>query len=317
MPEPGQANGGQGLPQGLVRPALGKGRQGVRRTAVPLCARATVSHRRAKVSRLAREPGGWWGAAGGGCGGVLAGAPVGDCPFPSWLPSAPPAPAPSPAPRLVTLEVTQAATASGSRPSRPHGRVAHRGPPTATFPAPASFTVTRTKRTQPSPYTHGRHDADKGQLGASIQFDLVPKAKAKASVPGRGRLCDQPVTQYYAIGRGLSDGRGVDRADHSQPDAVELLRRRHAEAHPVRLDSSGAGPSDLRHCYMCETRDSGKWYFWPPKGGHNPGQPPHHRVCAPCRSYLANGRLVKEQHRASRCGVEYECPDGECGPDGC
>jgi hypothetical protein len=24
-----------------------------------------------------------------------------------------------------------------------------------------------------SPYTHGRHDADKGLLGASIQFDLV------------------------------------------------------------------------------------------------------------------------------------------------
>jgi hypothetical protein len=34
-----------------------------------------------------------------------------DCPFPQCLPSAPPAPAPSPAPRLVTLAVTQAATA--------------------------------------------------------------------------------------------------------------------------------------------------------------------------------------------------------------
>jgi hypothetical protein len=122
-----------------------------------------------------------------------------------------------------------------------------------------------------SPYTHGRHDADKGQLGASIQFDMVPKAKGKASVPGRGRLCDQPVTRYYGRGRGLSDGRAVDRVDHSQPDAVDLLRRRHAEAHPVRLDSSGAGPSDLRHCYMCETRDSGRWLYWPPKGGRNPG----------------------------------------------
>ncbi len=47
-----------------------------------------------------------------------------------------------------------------------------------------------------SPYSHGRHDADKGQLGASIQFDLVPKAHGKASVPGRGQLQIQPVTHY-------------------------------------------------------------------------------------------------------------------------
>jgi hypothetical protein len=81
-----------------------------------------------------------------------------------------------------------------------------------------------------------------------------------------------------------------------------------------RLDSSGAGPSDLRHCYMCETRDTRQWYFWPPKGGNNPGQPPHHRVCDVCRASLANGRLDKEEHRASRCGVDYECPDGAFGP---
>jgi hypothetical protein len=167
-----------------------------------------------------------------------------------------------------------------------------------------------------SPYSHGRHDADKGQLGASIQFDLVPKGfKGKASVPGRGNLRDQPVTRYYDTGQRLIDHRGVDR--HHTPDAVELLRRRHAEAHPVRLDSSGAGPSDLRHCYMCETRDSDKWYYWPPKGGPNPGQPPHHRVCNACRPSLANGRLDKEQHRASRCGVDYDCPNGACGPHGC
>jgi hypothetical protein len=98
-----------------------------------------------------------------------------------------------------------------------------------------------------------------------------------------------------------------------------MLLRRHAEANPmrVRLDSSGAGPSDLRHCYRCETRDSGRWYYWPPKGGPNPGQPPHHRVCAACKAALANGKFVKDQHRVSRCGLEYECPDGACGPDGC
>jgi hypothetical protein len=78
--------------------------------------------------------------------------------------------------------------------------------------------------------------------------------------------------------------------DHSQPDAVELLRRRHAGAHPVQLDSCGAGPSDLRHCYMCETRDSGKWYYWPPKRVADP-QPPHHRARATCRASLHNGSL--------------------------
>jgi hypothetical protein len=160
-----------------------------------------------------------------------------------------------------------------------------------------------------------KHDADKGQLGASIQFDLVPKGHGKASVPGRGRLCDQPVTRYYDTGERLNDHRGVDRGH--KPDAVELLRRRHAEAHPVRLDSSGAGPSDLRHCYMCETRDGGQWYYWPPKRGANPGQPPHHRVCKTCQGSLHTENLDKEQHRASRCGVEYGCPDGACGPDGC
>jgi hypothetical protein len=69
----------------------------------------------------------------------------------------------------------------------------------------------------------------------------------------------------------------------------------------VRLDSSGAGPNDLRHCYMCETRDSAIWYHWPPKGGPNPGQPPHHRVCDVCRASLYNGSLVKEQPAAAVC----------------
>jgi hypothetical protein len=137
----------------------------------------------------------------------------------------------------------------------------------STWPAGAwsSGWVTETLTTRTwSPYSHGRHDADKGQLGASIQFDLVPKgSKSQASVPGRGKLKAQPVTHYYDDGCGLSDGRAVDH--HHKPDAVELLRRRHAEAHPVQLDYCGAGPSDLRHCYMCETRDSGRWYYWPPK----------------------------------------------------
>ncbi len=193
----------------------------------------------------------------------------------------------------MTLAVTQAATASGSRP------------------------ICWAHIAAPNRHDANRHDADKAQLGTSTQFDLVPKAtRGTGSVQARGRLCDQPVTNCYAHGRGLSDGRGVDRAD-GKPDAVELLRRRHAKAHPVRLDSSGAGPSDLRHCYVCETRDTRQWYYWPPKGGNNPGQPPHHRVCQVCKASLANGSLVKEQHRASRCGLAYRCPDGACGPNGC
>jgi hypothetical protein len=152
------------------------------------------------------------------------------------------------------------------------------------------------------------------RVRSGVPISISISKDGKASVPGRGPLKNQPVTHYYDDRRRLSDGRGVDR--HHKPDAVELLRRRHAEAHPVRLDSSGAGPSDLRHCYMCETRDGGQWYYWPPKGGPNRGQPPHHRVCAACKTSLATSSLVKEEHRASRCGVDYQCPDGACGPDG-
>jgi hypothetical protein len=35
------------------------------------------------------------------------------------------------------------------------------------------------------------------------------------------------------------------------------------------------------------------------------------------RQSLHNGSLDKEEHRESRCGVEYDCPDGACGPNGC
>jgi hypothetical protein len=91
----------------------------------------------------------------------------------------------------------------------------------------------------------------------------------------------------------------------------------------VRLDKNGAGPSNLRHCYMCDSRESvRRWLYRPPMGGDNPGQPPHHRVCGVCRASLANGSLVK-QDRVSRCGVDYQCPDrtpgrdGACSPNGC
>ncbi len=101
---------------------------------------------------------------------------------------------------------------------------------------------------------------------------------------------------------------GAPAATAHSRDGSQALRQRQPRAQQ---------PSDLRHCYMCESRDSGQWYYWPPKGGRNPGQPPHHRVCEACRMSLANAKLVKEQHRVSRCGLEYECPDGACGPHGC
>jgi hypothetical protein len=149
--------------------------------------------------------------------------------------------------------------------------------------------------------------------GSSASFTTRLAGRTRLT---RGRLGGQPVTHYYDTGTGLSDGRAVDRAD-GKPDVVELLRRRHANAHRVRLDSSGAGPSDLRHCYMCEATETPCWYYWPPKRGANPGQPPHHRVCKACQGSLHTDHLDKEEHRASRCGLEYECPDGACGPDGC
>ncbi len=95
----------------------------------------------------------------------MAGVPAATAHSRHGSPSAPPAPAPSPAPRLVTLAVTQTATASSSRPSRPLGRVAQRGPSTATFPAPASFSRTRTKRRQPGgPAARQRRPRGRGQL---------------------------------------------------------------------------------------------------------------------------------------------------------
>jgi hypothetical protein len=72
-----------------------------------------------------------------------------------------------------------------------------------------------------------------------------------------------------------------------------------------------------RRCAAAETRDSRVWCYWPPKGGPNPGQPPHHRVCNACKASLHTDNLVKEEHRASRCGLDYDCPDGACGPNGC
>jgi hypothetical protein len=77
--------------------------------------------------------------------------------------------------------------------------------------------------------------------------------------------------------------------------------------------------SELRDAWEAinELLRSDHWYCWPPKGGANPGQPPHHRVCSACKASLRNGSLVKEQHRASRCDMAYQCPDGACGPNGC
>jgi hypothetical protein len=61
-----------------------------------------------------------------------------------------------------------------------------------------------------SPYSHGRHDANKGKLGISIQWDFVAIATGGtdgASVPGRGILKTQPVTNFFADGDGLWDHR--------------------------------------------------------------------------------------------------------------
>jgi hypothetical protein len=81
----------------------------------------------------------------------------------------------------------------------------------------------------------------------------------------------------------------------------------------VRGAGCGCGVRVL-HVRDAETR---QWNYWPPKGGPNRGQPPHHRVCEACKASLAKDNLDKEEHRVSRCGLDYLCPDGACGPDGC
>jgi hypothetical protein len=149
-----------------------------------------------------------------------------------------------------------------------------------------------------SPYTHGRHDDDKGQLGVSIQFDLFPKASGGSL----DSLINQRVAGYYDTGVSLSDNRNS--RGNEMPDAVEMLRRRYAR--------SGAGPSsgpastDKRRCFMCALDSpvpSGAWLFWPPKQSDNAGQPPHHRVCRACQQSLRGGCPVKAQ-RVSTCGAE-------------
>jgi hypothetical protein len=95
------------------------------------------------------------------------------------------------------------------------------------------------------PYSHGRHDAEKGKLGASIQYDCV----GIVSVPGRGKLNSQPVTNFFADGDVLWASRDrnimVAAIQHLQP--VELLQRRFADA---RSAAGGPGPGSGEHCYM-------------------------------------------------------------------
>ncbi len=41
------------------------------------------------------------------------------------------------------------------------------------------------------------------------------------------------------------------------------------------------------------------------------------RITIPAKTSLAKDNLDKEEHRVSRCGLYYDCPDGACGPNGC
>ncbi len=109
-----------------------------------------------------------------------------------------------------------------------------------------------------SPYRHGRHDAEKGKLGISNQFDLVGIAApggSAGSVPGRGILTDQPVTCFLADGDSLWDGRERNAAlaaRNASPSrqSMEMLQRRFAVASSA---AGGAEPSSAPHCYAACT----------------------------------------------------------------
>jgi hypothetical protein len=155
----------------------------------------------------------------------------------------------------------------------------------------------------------------------------APRAPPRRARPGTAWLAALFIAGMYQDVR--SSCGGAPNAQHKpiaelpaaatavakEPEAAATAA---TAAHPESSGQPGGGcGAGLRHCYMCETRDSDKWYYCPPKGGANPGQPPHHRVCQACRASLADGSLIKEEHRASRCGLDYDCPDGACGPNGC
>jgi hypothetical protein len=162
-----------------------------------------------------------------------------------------------------------------------------------------------------SPYSHGRHDAEKRKLGVSIQWDLVGIADTgtDASVPGRGALKAQAVTRFFAEGARLLDSCERNAAAAAMPHlhatAAEQMQRRFADA------SSAAGgdePSSVEHCYMCMSSETAvgrngtpKWFWWPPTKGPNAGPGPHRRLCSSCQRALADDR-VKLESRASKCG---------------
>jgi hypothetical protein len=127
------------------------------------------------------------------------------------------------------------------------------------------------------------------------------------SVPGLGKLVKQRVTRScicHTLVKALTTAANTGAPGGA--DAVEKLRRRYARSGAG--SSSGARPSTgsaaegKRHCYMCALVSPGPrsdWLFWPPKGGSNPGQPPHHRACTACRVSLADGCLSRNSASAA------------------
>jgi hypothetical protein len=74
-----------------------------------------------------------------------------------------------------------------------------------------------------SPYSHGRHDAEKHKLGINNQYDLVGIAATGSgggSVPERGQLKLQRVTDFFADDGGLWDSR-----DRNAVTAASLASR--------------------------------------------------------------------------------------------
>jgi hypothetical protein len=128
-----------------------------------------------------------------------------------------------------------------------------------------------------SPHSHGRHDAEKGKLGASIQYDLAGIAATgggAGSVPGRGKLKTQRFTQFFADGYGLwasRDRNATSAASNALQHLqhLELLQQRFADA-----SSSGPSSGSVAHCYTA--------------------------TLLKCQSALSDGSVTKA-NRASNC----------------
>jgi hypothetical protein len=99
-----------------------------------------------------------------------------------------------------------------------------------------------------SPYSHGRHDAEKRKLGASIQWDFFGTAApggSGGSVPGRGILKTQTGTNFFGDGDGLWDSRERNAATAASTASQHLQPRERLERRFASSAAGGPGPAAM------------------------------------------------------------------------